>query len=306
MKKIAFVLACILTISICLAGCQETEFDTGEGTPVFSLDANEISAVTFQNGNTGEKTIVSNRDEITEIADYLNAFRYTETQSVRGGDGWSSRIIIDFNEGESISFYSLEAGKIIMDDTEYILTSSEEGKVFDLEYNDEEPNTAPTGETEDIEEDPSLVTNNEGQLISEFLDLDHTYSEDDVHIKFGLPQRTLSGFWGDVFVLEDGTEIIVYYDNDGLVDQVKVNLFDDTASSRRGGWSSVEFTPTSSNGNYICFQHKNKTDQNVRVCWRVTCRSSFFTSSIRREICCRSIRLIGRKNSTREVILGAI
>ena len=72
-------------------------------------------------------------------------------------------------------------------------------------------------------------------------------------------------FWGDVFVLEDGTEIIVYYDNDGLVDQVKVNLFDDTASSRRGGWSSVEFTPTSSNGNYICFQHKNKTDQNVRV-----------------------------------------
>lgn len=154
MKKIAFVLACILTISICLAGCQETEFDTGEGTPVFSLDANEISAVTFQNGNTGEKTIVSNRDEITEIADYLNAFRYTETQSVRGGDGWSSRIIIDFNEGESISFYSLEAGKIIMDDT---------------------------------------------------------------------------------------------------------------ASSRRGGWSSVEFTPTSSNGNYICFQHKNKTDQNVRV-----------------------------------------
>ena len=52
MKKIAFVLACILTISICLAGCQETEFDTGEGTPVFSLDANEISAVTFQNGNT--------------------------------------------------------------------------------------------------------------------------------------------------------------------------------------------------------------------------------------------------------------
>lgn len=93
MKKIAFVLACILTISICLAGCQETEFDTGEGTPVFSLDANEISAVTFQNGNTGEKTIVSNRDEITEIADYLNAFRYTETQSVRGGDGWSSRII---------------------------------------------------------------------------------------------------------------------------------------------------------------------------------------------------------------------
>lgn len=81
MKKIAFVLACILTISICLAGCQETEFDTGEGTPVFSLDANEISAVTFQNGNTGEKTIVSNRDEITEIADYWSSVEFTPTSS---------------------------------------------------------------------------------------------------------------------------------------------------------------------------------------------------------------------------------
>ena len=42
------------------------------------------------------------------------------------------------------------------------------------------------------------------------------------------------------------------------------------------------------------------------ICWSVTCRSSFSTSSIRREIYCRSIRLTGRKNSTREVILGAI
>ncbi len=123
MKKIAFVLSCILMFSVGLAGCQETELDTGEGTPVFFLDANEISSVTFQNGNTGEKTTISGQNEITEIADYLNAFRYTEMKSVRGGDGWSSRMIIDFDEGESISFYLLGADKIIIDDTEYLLTS---------------------------------------------------------------------------------------------------------------------------------------------------------------------------------------
>lgn len=185
MKKIAFVLACILTISICLAGCQETEFDTGEGTPVFSLDANEISAVTFQNGNTGKKTIVSNRDEITEIADYLNAFRYTETQSVRGGDGWSSRIIIDFNEGESISFYSLEAGKIIMDDTEYILTSSEEGKVFDLEYKDS------VSEVPDKDDSDAIVPPASVLPFADVVDLSEYFVDEPVEFSESTPKGEL-------------------------------------------------------------------------------------------------------------------
>lgn len=110
MKKIAFVLACILTISICLAGCQETEFDTGEGTPVFSLDANEISAVTFQNGNTGEKTIVSNRDEITEIADYLNAFRVYLYRTDESSRNYVTMMCVDANDVNSEVYYSPTAG----------------------------------------------------------------------------------------------------------------------------------------------------------------------------------------------------
>lgn len=58
---------------------------------------------------------------------------------------------------------------------------------------------------------------------ADFLTLDHTESIDTVHQKFGLPQRTLSGFWGDVYMMEDGTEVIIYYDDNGFVSQVKEN-----------------------------------------------------------------------------------
>lgn len=53
--------------------------------------------------------------------------------------------------------------------------------------------------------------------------LDHTFSEKDVHAKFGEPQSTLYGFWRDVYALADGTEAIIYYDSNGYVSEVKVN-----------------------------------------------------------------------------------
>ena len=40
------------------------------------------------------------------------------------------------------------------------------------------------------------------------------------------------------------------------------------------------------------------------ICWSGTCRSSFFTSSIRRGICCRSISPTGRNSSERKAIPG--
>ena len=58
---------------------------------------------------------------------------------------------------------------------------------------------------------------------SAFLALDRTFSEKDVHAKFGEPQSTLYGFWGDVYALADGTEAIIYYDSNGYVSEVKVN-----------------------------------------------------------------------------------
>ncbi len=56
---------------------------------------------------------------------------------------------------------------------------------------------------------------------SEFLALDHTFSEKDVHARFGEPQGSLSGFWGDIYAPDDGTEVIIYYDNNGYVSEVK-------------------------------------------------------------------------------------
>lgn len=44
-----------------------------------------------------------------------------------------------------------------------------------------------------------------------------------------------------------------------------ISLFDDTASSRNGQWTSSEFTATSSNGNYIRFWHRNDTNEKVKV-----------------------------------------
>lgn len=45
----------------------------------------------------------------------------------------------------------------------------------------------------------------------------------------------------------------------------RISLFDDTASSRNGGWTSYEFSATVSNGNYIRFWHQNNTGEKVKV-----------------------------------------
>lgn len=44
-----------------------------------------------------------------------------------------------------------------------------------------------------------------------------------------------------------------------------ISLFDDTAVSRNGGWTSCEFSATASDGNYIRFWHQNNTGEMVKV-----------------------------------------
>lgn len=44
-----------------------------------------------------------------------------------------------------------------------------------------------------------------------------------------------------------------------------LTLFNDYASSRNGTWTSVEFTATPSNGDFIRFWHENTTDESVKV-----------------------------------------
>lgn len=51
--------------------------------------------------------------------------------------------------------------------------------------------------------------------------------------------------------------------DDGIMPMI--SLFDDTASSRNGGWTSYEFSATASNGNYIRFWHQNNAGEKVKV-----------------------------------------
>ena len=57
----------------------------------------------------------------------------------------------------------------------------------------------------------------------DFMGLDHTLTEQDIHEKFGAPSKMLNGFWGDVYELKDGREIIIYYDVAGFVSDVKIS-----------------------------------------------------------------------------------
>ena len=52
--------------------------------------------------------------------------------------------------------------------------------------------------------------------------LDHTLTVQDIHENFGTPSKMLNGFWGDVYELKDGSEIIIYYDAMGFVSDVKI------------------------------------------------------------------------------------
>jgi hypothetical protein len=46
--------------------------------------------------------------------------------------------------------------------------------------------------------------------------------QDEIHRIFGEPSGTLSGFWGDIYKLDNGTQIIMYYDENGVVEQLTV------------------------------------------------------------------------------------
>jgi hypothetical protein len=48
-----------------------------------------------------------------------------------------------------------------------------------------------------------------------------TATQDEVHKILGEPTGTLSGFWGDIYHLVNGTKIFIYYDATGKVEYIK-------------------------------------------------------------------------------------
>lgn len=71
-----------------------------------------------------------------------------------------------------------------------------------------------TGCNEEIKPDADTVSSR-----SNWID---TATEDEVHKILDEPTATLSGFWGDIYVLENGTKIIIYYDRIGKVEYIKI------------------------------------------------------------------------------------
>ena len=50
------------------------------------------------------------------------------------------------------------------------------------------------------------------------------YDRDQLHEIWGEPDSMLSGFWGDRWEVDDGTNVIVYYAADGKIEYVKMDL----------------------------------------------------------------------------------
>ena len=51
---------------------------------------------------------------------------------------------------------------------------------------------------------------------------------DDVHRILGEPSGKLSGFSGEIYTFDNGTQLIFYYDNQMKVEKVKINDKDGT------------------------------------------------------------------------------
>lgn len=50
--------------------------------------------------------------------------------------------------------------------------------------------------------------------------------QSEIHQVLGKPSGTLSGFTGDLYYLDNGTQVIVYYDSEMKVEQVKIKAED--------------------------------------------------------------------------------
>lgn len=58
----------------------------------------------------------------------------------------------------------------------------------------------------------------------ELYDVLHGISFKDIQAQWGEPDGMLSGFWGDIWILDDDYMLILYYDDEGCVETVKISL----------------------------------------------------------------------------------
>lgn len=83
------------------------------------------------------------------------------------------------------------------------------GSGIDIRYNDVD---------KFIRENPSA------EVIDNWLGIEPGTPQDDVHNIMGKPDSMLSGLWGDIYKLVNGSIVIFYYDPNGNVQEIKKNI----------------------------------------------------------------------------------
>lgn len=85
---------------------------------LFSLDKSQIEYVELQNGNTGNKEVITEQANLSNIVLLLNSFRIDDIQRVES-DGWSHRIKLHFTSGAEAAFY-VSSDSVTINNVKYI------------------------------------------------------------------------------------------------------------------------------------------------------------------------------------------
>lgn len=74
---------------------------------VLNVEAEELDLIFIQSGTSGEMITYTSPDELQEMTDYLNGFRYVFwlPKNPVPASGWTYRAVLDFSDGTKESYY---------------------------------------------------------------------------------------------------------------------------------------------------------------------------------------------------------
>lgn len=199
MRKKSVILLCFAAV-VLLAGMLTVPMLVGSR-PFHNLRIEDVASIEITLRPPDETIQITQQDQIEEI---VNALR--QVVIYEKSDEWR-----EYN-GQYVAFMLLmKSGKrtevaaynpfVILDGQGY-KTKYEPCETLNRLANGYLSQLAPVSKTEDLE-----------ALLG--------VSIESIHERFGEPTATLSGFWGEIYQLDDDMEVIIYYDADGMVNLIR-------------------------------------------------------------------------------------
>jgi len=148
-------------------------------------------------------------DDVKALAKKGDSLKFKDFSDFKGADASSNlnyHIMVYGVEGGYRLIVRTDGDQIDSADLERIWSSG--GSGIDIRYNDVD---------EFIESHPSV------EDIANWQDITVGTPRDEVHMIMGEPDFMLSGLWGDVYEMIDGSSVIFYYDEDGKVKYIMKN-----------------------------------------------------------------------------------